>query len=213
MEFLTDSLKEVISKLSENQKEEIDVIESIVSTSETNKQSTKEKVFRFVEKRKPENCINFILKCFQHAALVRPKERESIYFLLTSVLNNFKLDFRIDKMLCILCLMLQDKNIIPSDLSEDNHIFDFAEEGTVGRAIFEDNIDSLQQLLVTQNEEEEEQIFDLEYFLRDSLFKIMDANRIELAALFGSIKCFKYLMMNGEEINERTCKFAVSGEI
>ena len=42
MEFLTNSLKEVVSKLSEDQKEEIDVIESIVSTNETNKENTKE---------------------------------------------------------------------------------------------------------------------------------------------------------------------------
>ena len=49
MEFLTDSLREVVSKLSEDQKEEIDVIESIISTKETNKEDTKEKVFRFLE--------------------------------------------------------------------------------------------------------------------------------------------------------------------
>ena len=37
MEFLTNSPKEVVSKLSDDQKEEIDVIESIVNTNETNK--------------------------------------------------------------------------------------------------------------------------------------------------------------------------------
>ena len=84
MEFLTDSLREVVSKLSEDQKEEIDVVESIISTKETNKEDTKEKVFRFLEKRKPENCINFILECIEHAANIRPKERESLLFF-----NNF----------------------------------------------------------------------------------------------------------------------------
>ena len=38
-----------------------------------------------------------------------------------------------------------------------------------------------------------------------------DANLIEVSALFGSIKCFKYLMMNEYYINEDTCRFAVSG--
>ena len=33
MEYLTDSLREVISKLSENQKKEVDVIESIVKAA------------------------------------------------------------------------------------------------------------------------------------------------------------------------------------
>ena len=48
MEFLTNSLKEVISKLSENQKEEIDIIESIVNTNEENKENMKEKLFHFI---------------------------------------------------------------------------------------------------------------------------------------------------------------------
>ena len=38
-----------------------------------------------------------------------------------------------------------------------------------------------------------------------------ESNRIEVSALFGSIKSFKYLMMNGDKINEYTCKYAVSG--
>ena len=97
MEFLTNSLKEVVSKLSENQKEEIDVIESIVNTNEENKENTKEKLFRFIEKQKPENCIEFILRCFEHAAKIRPKERESLLFLLTSIFNNFHLNFEITK--------------------------------------------------------------------------------------------------------------------
>ena len=80
MEFLTDSLKEALSKLSEDQKEEIDVIESIINTNETNKENAKEKVFRFLEKRKPENCINFIVGCLEHAVQIRPKERESHLF-------------------------------------------------------------------------------------------------------------------------------------
>ena len=43
-------------------------------------------------------------------------------------------------------------NIDKSDASKhteyiDNHVFDFAEEGTIESAIFEDNIELLQQLL------------------------------------------------------------------
>ena len=89
MEFLTNSLKEVISKLSEDQKEEVDFIESIVNTNEEN---TKEKLFRFIEKQKPENSIHFIVRCIEHAAEIRSKERESLLFLLTSVFNNFHLN-------------------------------------------------------------------------------------------------------------------------
>ena len=43
--------------------------------------------------------------------------------------------------------MLEVKNIIPCNDSTDKHIFDFTEDGTTGRALFEDNIELLQQLL------------------------------------------------------------------
>ena len=77
----TTSLRETISKLSEGQKEEIDNIESIVNINETNKEGVIEKIVCFVEKRKPENCINFIFGCIKHSAQIRAKERESLLFL------------------------------------------------------------------------------------------------------------------------------------
>ena len=204
MEFLTYSLNEVLSKLREDKKEEVDVIESIIIINKENRESTKEKVFRFVEKRKPENCINFIIGCINYAANIRPKERESLLFLVNLVLNNFKSDYKIADFYSILKSMLQVKNYIPLDYKTNEHVFDFAEEGTVERAIFEDNVDLLQQLLAIQPDEHSQKLFELyPFFELNRFFYKNNANRIELAALFGSIKCFKFLMMNGDEINEK----------
>ena len=212
MEFLTNSLKEVVSKLSENQREEVDVIESIVNINEENKENTKEKVFRFSEKRKPENDVKFIVRCIDHAAYIRPKERESLFSLISSVFNDFHLDFEIIKMCIFLKNMYQVKNILPYDRITNKHIFDFAEEGTIGRAIFDDNLELFQQLLADNSDEGKNQVFDIELFSPFNFyFNRKEVNRMELAALFGSIKCFKYLMINGDEINEETCKFAVAG--
>ena len=212
MEFLTNTLKKVIPKLSEGQKEEIDVIESIINTNEANKEKTKENLFRFIEKHEIKNCINFILECIDHATKVRQKERESILFLLTSILNHFHLNFDIARYCIILRNMLEVKSILPPNKCTDKHIFDFAEEGTIGRAIFEDNIELLQHLLAAHPDEGKEQMFDIGHFFQSNYhLKRSKADRIEVAALFGSIKCFKYLMMNGDEIDEDTCKFAVSG--
>ena len=136
MEFLTNSLKEVVSKLNENQKEEIDVVESIINTNESNKEYTKEKLFRFIEKQEIKDCINFILGCIEHAVYIRPKERESLLFLVTSVFNYFNFNFKITNNFITLKDMLQVKNFLPSDEYTKKHVFDFAEEGTVGRAIF-----------------------------------------------------------------------------
>ena len=212
MEFLPNSLKEVVSKLNENQKEEIDIIESLVNTNERNKENEKEKLFRFIEKRESKSCILFIVGCLNHAALIIPKERETFFFLFTSIFNKFHLNFEIKDEFKILRNMLQVKNIIPYDRFTEEHIFDFEKEGTVERAIFEDNIVLLQQLLAVNSDEGKEQIFDIyNFFPYNEHLEKEDANRVEVSALFGSTKCFKYLMANGDEINEETCKFAVAG--
>ena len=109
MEFLTNSLKEIVSKLNEDQKEEIDVIKSIINTNERNKENTKEKLFCYLEKRKPENRFNFIVRCIEQAAGIRPKERESFLFLITSVFNKFHLNFEIIKEFHIIRSMLEVK--------------------------------------------------------------------------------------------------------
>ena len=41
MEFLTDSLKDDHTKLNDEQKEEVDIVESIINTNEANKESIK----------------------------------------------------------------------------------------------------------------------------------------------------------------------------
>ena len=212
MEFLTDSLKEVVSKLSENQKEEIETIELIINTSETNKENTKEKVFHFIEKRRSENRIDFILGCVEHAAMIRSKNRRPLLFLIISIFNDFHLNFKIAESYPILGNMLHVEKIIHSYKYTYKCIFDFAKERTVGKAIFEDDIDVLRQLLATQADIGKGEEFYIPYtFFSDSFNQNHHINRIELAALFGSIKCFKYLMMNEDEINENTCKFAIAG--
>ena len=73
MEFLTHSLKKVISTLSENQVEEIDVIESVINVNANNKEETLEKVFSFLEKYGFESRIMLIFSCIDLASLTRPK--------------------------------------------------------------------------------------------------------------------------------------------
>ena len=82
--------------------------------------------------------------------------------------------------------MLQVKKIIPSNDDNYSHIFDFAEEGTVGRAIFEDNVELLQQLLAIHPDEGKDQIFNIVWFSPyNNYFLRNNANRIEVASLFG----------------------------
>ena len=52
MEFLTDFMMDSVSKLNENQKEEIDIIESVANLNIENADKTKEKIFRYLKRKK-----------------------------------------------------------------------------------------------------------------------------------------------------------------
>ncbi len=104
--------------------------------------------------------------------------------------------------------MLQTKKILFENQYIKQHIFDFDEEGTIGRTLFCDNIEELKNIFLTKDINEMlGQIINIEYMCNNE----RTAYPLEVSALFGSIKCFKYLMMNGAEINENLCKYAIAG--
>ena len=209
MDFLTNSLNEVVSKLSSDQQEEIDVIESISNTTENNKETVCRKISNYIKKQSIENCYMFIFRCIDNAAMIRPKERESIMFLINSLVNEFDIELKKFERFSTLNEMLQMKKIVTKSEFCNEHIFDFEEEGTVGRSIFEDDISKLQQLMAIQREEEEYEISSFFPYIIE--FERYEANLIELSAMFGSVNCFKYFLLNGDEITNDLCKFAIAG--
>ena len=77
MEFLTDSLKNVVSELNEDQFEEVDIIESIININSSSKEKTLEKIFSYLKKYGSDNRGMLIFSCVDLASLTRPKERET----------------------------------------------------------------------------------------------------------------------------------------
>ena len=220
MEFLTNSLQEFVAGLSEDQKAEIDIIESIINTNNGNKEDVKEKVFLFLDKKGPIECVNFILHCIEHAATIRPRERESFLFLVIAIFEKYQLYMPITKNYQLIRGMLEEGKIVPETedkLKGFRSFLKFSEEGTIGRAIFDDDVNMLQQLLTDRPKGDNIMPYRLKYFYHEKHFpfnhgrKIPDIKLIEVAAIFGSACCFKYLMLNGQEINERMCVFAIAG--
>ena len=87
MESPTNLLKDVISKLSDAQREEIDVIDSIVNINNSKREEAKTLVQGYIEKH-GNTSINFVLGCIEHASEIRVKEREAIMFLQNSFLTS-----------------------------------------------------------------------------------------------------------------------------
>ena len=208
MEYLTNSLNEVINKLDDDQKEEINFIESIIAINKYNKEKTKEKVFSFIKKSSPEDCGTFTFKVIAFASTVRPKERRYLQFIVDSVLESFFEDRNDD----IIGILDKSEQVFPCVKNKANIIFDFDEEGTIGKSIFEDDIDQLKELLINQIGEKNKNQIDVSFFFaRESYPSTTETKALNASALFGSNKCFKYLLMNGEEIEEETCMFAIAG--
>ena len=82
------------------------------------------------------------------------------------------------------------EEMFQSDKDINKHVFDFAEEGTVGRAIFEDDVDLLQQLLAINPDEgkKQEAYSFFGSWSRKIEYKRSSVERIEFAAFFGSVK-------------------------
>ena len=145
-------IKEIIAKIPieyQSLKETIYITESIISVKKENKEEIKEKTIKFLEENKLQN-LNYIIYIINYASEIRPKERESLFFIISSVFEYFKLDFNNYSFNYLLNDMLIAKNIIEKRDYYNEHIFDFSEEGTIERAIFDENCDKLISILSTK---------------------------------------------------------------
>ena len=200
MELLPESIKDALSNLTYDQREEIDIIESIISINERNKREIQRKVFDFIEKRKIDSCLNAIYNFIEYAELIRPKEIESLDFLVKSIFDHFK---------------KKSENL--SNGSESKYItakrHNFTERETLERVIFEDDVETLQRLIATKTKKEiSEMMINGDSFFNKYINRYnTKLNVLDAAALYGSIKCFKYLLLNGNANNDNTCKCAIAG--
>jgi hypothetical protein len=140
-----------VKGLSERQKEEINIIESVIGINSENKEEVRKLVRTFHENGA--GSLPFIFMCIGHAAMIRPRERESQFHLLHTILC----DFNVRPLLIfepVLRNMLKVKGIYPKEDDFTNeHIFDFAKEGTIARSIYDDDVETLRLLLATPTEE------------------------------------------------------------
>ena len=207
MDCLPASLKCIISKLSDNQREEIDIIESILNVNETNMDIMKEKLINYTKKHPIDDCICFIIQCIILKANIRVKERRYCVSFINMLINDFNI--KPTKILTFNDIWkIMDKNECAK-----YHTIDFAEEGSVPKAIFDDDINKFQELFNSLPDELMNYVdhFKKEFFLREFPLFSFEIEQINAAALFGSVNCFKFMMMNDIEITNNTCQYAVAG--
>ena len=159
-----------VKGLSEYQKEEINIIESVIGINSENKEEVRKLVRAFHEKGA--GSLPFIFMCIEHAAMIRPRERESQFHLLHTLLCDFNYNGRLIFQ-PVLSNMLKVKGISHEEEYYTNeHIFDFAKEGTIARSIYDDDVETLRLLLATPTDE----TLSIEPFFPDSSIGILNGD-------------------------------------
>ena len=193
MESLTSAQRDIVLKLSNESQLQIDICESIISTTEGNKEEIWEKIQNFLKTHTTYQDIMKLVQYINHAVNIRLKERINILFLMNNIQNNYKKSFSFYEK-----LNEESGYCIGIYIKFDNPI------NYIGKILFDDDLDALQNYLLTESHKNEQAEVYFEY--KDCYLK-----NLECAALFGAHKCFKYILMNEGKIQNCDSRYAVAG--
>ena len=186
-------------------KESMAFINSVVEICEENEEESV-KTFRSFVNKYGQKMQKFVLNIIELAATIRPKERSKMNIFIDIIKDTYMFDKTGRN--GALKSMLAARRIIKPFYGMNKMVFDLYEEDSIGRAIVDDDVSSLKNMLLLSK--------NLPCLPYDSLFLVLmndtgELTLLQLSAFLGSLNCFKYLLMNGETINEDLCTFAVSG--
>ena len=175
-----------------------------------------------------DNLFEYLINLLVYFIVIRPKNREFPGFLLSKLLLNFPekcniIDTIKEKKYFKKNLTIQDvlysKRIIqeePQDYNErKDTVFSIYKEGSLEFIIKEDDINKLKDLLNTEINE------DIEININSPIKEVLNTSNISLygikvklldfCSFYGSIKCFKFLKMNGREYGKYIREMSISG--
>ena len=211
------SLLEAISSQTPDTQERIEVIDEIYSISTENVEKVTKKITNFIENKGKEEYLRYILCTIANTAFTRPKERENIMLLVSSLKETFHLnenDFFFNRSIAfnsmlIIKGLISKQNTSPrlKIFTHNNAVFDLFEEETIGSIILHDDVEKLQTYLIENTAED---IYCDTNLLLD-VPNTTTINSLQCCEILSSIKCFKYLIMNSKQISSIDAKIAVAG--
>ena len=98
----------------------------------------------------------------------------------------------------------------------DTKYFDLFPDDDIINAIYHDDYDTLYSILLSKHDFNFDEVIDEdESYAYENLLRLtnfsFDYTLLDIAALFGSVKCFKYIFLNMESIPESTALYAIQG--
>ena len=209
MEFLPAPLKAIMVRQNKQLQSEALFLQHIINVDESNKENSLQSIFKFFEGKNFEHVINYFAEVLEYASCINPRNHKQIVFLIENVVKHFNSSFSYFTRFIKLGSMLSEFGLIQKPKDFEPNSICLYEKGTFGRAIVDDDVDLLQQLIVYNGMQ------NIEYSVNNESWLFMDfdgdVDPFNFSALFCSVKCFKYLLLNGGIANERTCKCAVFG--
>ena len=198
MEYLPLNISLKIKKTDETLITFTDITEKIININKENQHTVSDMLNQFLKGKTDNDTIQYISYIIYLTTIIRPRSRNSIASLISLLLrvipsfNHYFDNFRLLKDIMDvtdLTMSTEKADILSIDLYDDS---------SIEKSIFNDDTDIFEKRLLMES-----------YVLISSslnpfhLFDDMKINLIEMAAFHGSIKCFKFFMLNGMDINEK----------
>ena len=211
------SLLEAITSQNTDTQERIEIIDTIYDISKENIGEVTGKITNYIKKKGKEDYLRFILHTIANAAFTRPKEREAIMMLISSLKETFHLnenDFFFNRSVAfnsmvVIKRFVSIKNVSPrlKIFIRDNTIFELFKEESIGQIILNDDVEKLQLYLI--NNPSDNIYCDANLLL--DVPNTSTINPLQCSEILSSIKCFKYLMINANQLSSIDAKISVAG--
>ena len=194
-------------------KERIELIDDIFSINEENLQKTMDKLRQYLENHQ-DMVQMFIMVVLLFISTRFKAANQFGSFLLNYFIENYKIEIENLKIISD-SLYYNHKPLIGILLNEDLESKDFNfynyEEGTLPYFLLNDDITGLQDYVSRNACVDFNEYPEKKWIFTEVLDYLHELNIFEYSILFGSVKCFKYIMLNdGVELTSRCNILSVS---
>lgn len=210
-------LSEIVATLDEYTKERIHIIDQIIGLSDGMIGECTFNSFEFLDKYGADNILIYLIRAIDHAGNIRPKNRKDqvSYYSALSEGYHFSWEDVRESYDPLLANMLLGRGIVSEaeskisciEMVPDELIFDLYDPDTIEKYILDDDLMMFRSVYSMKRETK----ISLDNTCPCLVLPFFEASPLDAAAIFGSVKIFKFLMMNTRKLTNDTCKFAVSG--
>ena len=203
------TISEAVNKQNQCVVDQICVTDAIFGICKENVKEIFDKINNFIKKYEQEDIIYYFIGAVSFATHIRPREREHLMEILLKIRETYKISWNIYPLRRqVVKSMLAAKGLIAADKFTCMSIFDPYEEDSIEKIIIDDDVEKMQKALAIGGFDK---TCSIENNYLEYLVDCSDISILNFAAFVGSIKCFKYALMNSKGKDELSPICAIAG--